>query len=109
MQRSTTMLDKVSISIFSHKINGVLGSEHFLHSKCSENEMNIFCVQEHWLHPNYKRVKSINQLRTVHPSFDGYGVSAMRNVHNEAVMKSRPYRGTGFISYEQLSCFPQPM
>ena len=51
----------------------------------------------------------MNQLRTVHPAFDGYGVSGMKNVHNDAVLNGRPYGGTGFLFKKQFTSFLQPM
>ena len=100
---------KVSISISSHNINGFTSSEPYLHMRCCDNLNSIFCVQEHWLRPVYKNLKSVNQLRSVHPSFDGYGVSAMKNTHNSAIRSGRPYGGTGFIFNKEFSPFLHPM
>ena len=100
---------KVRINLTSHNINGFSGSEHYLKTRCNDNANSIICVQEHWLRPVYKRIKSINQLRTVHTSFDGYGVSAMKNTHNAAVSKGRPYGGTGFVFSKDFTSFLQPV
>ena len=83
-------VNKVRINIVSHNINGFSGCKDYLKMKCDDDANSILCLQEHWLRPAYKNMKSINQLRTVHPRFDGYGVSAMKNVHNSAIMKGRP-------------------
>ena len=101
--------DKVSINIVSHNINGFNGSKAFLETKCDDNVNSIICVQEHWLRPAFKNVKSINQLRTVHTNFDGYGVSGMKDVHHASVMTGRPYGGTGFIFNKDFSPFLQPV
>ena len=77
--------------------------------RCSENSNSIFCIQEHWLRPVYKNIKSINQLRSVHPSFDGYGVSAMKDTHNSVIRAGRPYGGTGFIFSKHFSPFLHPV
>ena len=61
------------------------------------------------LRPAYKNLKSINQLRTVHHAYDGYGVSAMKNVHNSAILKGRPYGGTGFLYNRDFTSFLQPV
>ena len=103
------MSKKVSITISSHNINGFAGSEHYLNMRCNDEPNSILCIQEHWLKPPYKNYKSINQLRTVHPSFDGYGVSAMRKTHNDAVYKGRPYGGTGFVFNKEFSPFLRPV
>ena len=100
---------KVRISLTSHNINGFSGSEHYLKTRCNDNANSIICVQEHWLRPVYKRIKSINQLRTVHSAFDGYGVSAMKNTHYAAVSRGRPYGGTGFVFSKHFTSFLQPV
>ena len=103
------MESKVSITLTSYNVNGFSGSESFLREKCNENESNFICIQEHWLRPAYKNLKSINQLRTVHPAFDGYGVSAMKRSQNTAIRSGRPYGGTGFIFSKKFSPFLRPM
>ena len=100
---------KVSINIVSHNINGFSSSKDFLVSKCDDDANSILCLQEHWLRPAYKNLKSINQLRTIHSNFDGYGVSAMKNVHNNSILKGRPYGGTGFVFNKDFSPFLQPV
>ena len=94
--------NKVRVDVVSHNINGFSGCKDYLQMKCDDNVNSILCLQEHWLRPPYKNIKSINQLRTVHPCFDGYGVSAMKNVHNNSIMKGRPYGGTGFVFNKDL-------
>ena len=101
--------NKVSVSILSHNINGFSSSESFLRMRCDDDPNSIICVQEHWLRPTYKNMKSINQLRNVHPKFDGYGVSAMKGIHNDAIMTGRPYGGTGFIFNKDFTPFLQPV
>ena len=103
------MDNEVSINIVSHNINGFSSSADFLKESCDENLNSIFCIQEHWLCPGYKRIKSINQLRTVHSSFDGYGSSAMSNVHSESIRKGRPYGGTGFVYSKKFAPFLKPL
>ena len=88
---------KVRLNLVSHNINGFNSSESFLRTLCEDDFDSIICIQEHWLRPAYKKLKSVNQLRTVHDNFDGYGVSAMKHVHNDAILSGRPYGGTGFI------------
>ena len=102
-------MEKVSINISSHNINGFNGSSHYLKARCESDSDSVLCVQEHWLRPAYKNIKSINQLRVVHPHFDGYGVSAMRDIHNESVRVGRPYGGTAFIFNKQFQPFLRPL
>ena len=103
------MENKVSIQLSSHNINGFASSEHFISTKCDENENRIICVQEHWLRPAFKNIRSINQLRSIHPSFDGYGVSAMTDIHSSTLTKGRPYGGTGFVFSKKFAPFLQPV
>ena len=102
------MDEKVSINIISHNINGFTSSENFLKMLCDDDANSILCIQEHWLRPVFKNIKSINQLRTVHHAFDGYGASGMKNTHNDAILTGRPYGGTGFIFKRDFSSFLQP-
>ena len=100
---------KVSIKVVSHNINGFSGSEDYLSMLCEDDNNSIICVQEHWLRPAYKNLKSVNQLRTVHDAFDGYGVSGMKNIHNTSILTGRPYGGTGFLFNRDFAPFLQPM
>ena len=100
---------KVSIKVVSYNINGFSGSEDYLSKLCEDDNNSIICVQEHWLRPAYKNLKSVNQLRTVHDAFDGYGVSGMKNIHNTSILTGRPYGGTGFIFNKEFNPFLQPV
>ena len=75
------------------------------HAQCNNNLNSIFCIQEHWLRPAFKNFRSINQLRVVHPLFDGYGVSAMKDTHSSKISSGRGYGGTGFIFNKQFAPF----
>ena len=100
---------KVSINLVTHNINGFSSSENYLNMVCNDDLNSIICIQEHWLRPAYKNLKSINQLRTVHHAFDGYGVSAMKGVHNSSILTGRPYGGTGFLFNRDFTSFLQPV
>ena len=97
------MANKVSMKISSHNVNGY--KEDYINSRCNDSPNSIFCIQEHWLRPNHKRIRSINQLRVAHPSFDGYGVSAMKGVHNNGINRGRGFGGTGFIFSKSFTPF----
>ena len=103
------MDDKVSVNIVSHNINGFSSSQDYLNMLCEDDCNSVICVQEHWLRPAYKNIKSVNQLRTVHHAFDGYGVSGMKNVHNDSILTGRPYGGTGFLFNREFAPFLQPV
>ena len=100
-------MDKVRIDISSHNINGF--KNDYLNLRCESAPNSIFCIQEHWLRPTYKKVRSINQLRVVHPLFDGYGVSAMNESHYQKVNVGRGYGGTGFIFNKKYAPFLKPL
>ena len=103
------MDNKVSINVITHNINGFTSSENYMNMLCEDDVNTILCVQEHWLRPAYKNIKSVNQLRMVHPSFDGYGVSGMKKIHNDAILTGRPFGGTGFVFNRDFSSFLQPV
>ena len=92
------MAAKVSIAISTHNIHGFKSNSHYLNERCNKLSNSIFCIQEHWLRPAYKNVKSMNQIRVVHSDFDGYGVSAMKNEISSGIAAGRPYGGTAFVS-----------
>ena len=93
----------ITIKIASHNINGFSGSKDFLNSRCESEDYAIFAVQEHWLKPAFRKNKGVNQLRSVHPKYDGFGTSAMKQSLSSNVIKGRPYGGTGFIFSKSLN------
>ena len=101
------MANKVSITISSHNINGF--KEDYVHSRCNSNLNSIHCIQEHWLRPAHKKIRGVNQLRVVHPAFDGYGVSAMKKVHTSGVYRGRGFGGTGFVFNKSFAPFLRPV
>ena len=70
---------------------------------------SIRAIQEHWLLPPYKRQQGANQLRFAHPSFDGYGTSAMSYSSESKVMSGRPYGGTGFVFHKKYAKCLKPL
>ena len=87
----------ISIKVSSHNINGFMGSKDFLHHRCETEEHAIFAVQEHWLKPSFRKQQGVNRLRSVHPRYEGYGTSAMKEKSSSIILKGRPFGGTGFI------------
>ena len=66
-----------TFTVCSHNVNGFHRSKDFLKGKCDENENLIYALQETWLKPPYKNHLGVNELRHLHPDYEGYGVSAM--------------------------------
>ena len=79
------------VTISSHNVNGFSRSKPFLHSLCDSVPNAIRGIQEHWLMPPYKKQLGVNQLRTLHPNFDGFGNSAMKKD-----VETQFRRGRGF-------------
>ena len=88
---------ETQITIQSHNIRGFNNSKEFLLSQSKENPFLIQAIQEHWLPPPYKRQAGVNKLRTLHPDFEGFGVSAMKKSMENEIRRGRPFGGTGFI------------
>ena len=86
-----------TITISTHNINGYSRSKDFLRNQCDNAPNSIRGLQEHWLRPPYKKQFGVNQLRCVHPDFDGFGSSAMQKTVEKKVSVGRPFGGTGFI------------
>ena len=102
------MSESAAIKISSHNINGFAGSKDFLHHRCEAEDKAIFAVQEHWLKPAFRNHLGVNQLRSVHSNYEGYGTSAMKEKTTTTVTKGRPFGGTGFIYSKSLNYVLKP-
>ena len=91
MDKSTT------ITISTHNVNGYSQSKELLLCQCKNKPNSIQAIQEHWLQPPYKTTFGVNQLRCMHPEFDGFGRSAMKKGNESKLSSGHPYGRTGFI------------
>jgi hypothetical protein len=96
------------VTIFLHNINVFKSSKKFLRSQCELKPNLIQALQEHWLEPPFQKNLGVNQLKTVHNDFDGYGTSAMKSKVGNSVCYGRPFRGTGFVFSKNLSLALKP-
>ena len=101
-------MEKQTIKISSHNINGFSRNKEFLKTRCSNEPDSIICLQEHWLRPPFKRVQGVNQLKNVHKNFDGWGTSAMKNSMEAEIRIGRPFGGTGFLWDKKLAYSVKP-
>ena len=60
------------------------------------------------LHDSQKQF-GVNQLRCLHPDFDGFGTSAMAKSSELKVLSGRPYGGTGFVYNKKFSKCLKPL
>ena len=79
------------ITISTQNVNGYSRNKDFLFTLCEENKNSIRAIQEHWLKPPYKNHSGVNQMRNLHPEFDGFGTSAMKKSVDSQILKGRPY------------------
>ena len=100
---------KSKITFSTHNVNGYKRSKEFLNSQCENNPNSIRAIQEHWLRPPYKKQFGVNQLRCLHPDFDGFGTSAMSRSCDSKVNTGRPYGGTGFIFNKKYAKCLKPL
>ena len=100
---------KMPLQIVTHNINGFDSKSHFVSDLCSALPSSIYCLQEHWLLPPYKKYPGVNKLKSVHPDLDGWGRSAMKNSMETRIRHGRPYGGTGFLWTKGLSSAIKPM
>ena len=98
-----------SIRISTHNIHGFASSKEFIHSRCDTDSNLIQCVQEHWLSPPYKKRAGTNALRIIHPDFEGYGVSAMKQSEQNQIRRGRGFGETGFIYPKSFSHVIKPL
>ena len=59
--------------------------------------------------PPYKKQLGVNRLRCLHPSFDGFGNSAMKKEVESKVRTGRPYGGTGFLFNKKHASSVKPL
>ena len=91
-----------TITFSTHNVNGYKRSKEYLFSQCDNNSNSIRAIQEHWLRPPYKKQFGTNQLRCLHPDFDGFGTSAMTKASETRMISGRPFGGTGFVFHKQF-------
>ena len=96
-------IDFTKITLSTHNVNGYNRNKEFLKTLCEENPNSIRAIQEHWLKPPYKKHSGVNQLRSLHPDFDGFGTSAMKKSVENQILKGRPYGGTGFLFNKKIA------
>ena len=99
----------ITITLSTLNVNGFARNKEFIFSHCDNNPNSIRAIQEHWLKPPYKKHAGVNQLRTLHPEFDGFGSSAMKKSVDSQIMKGRPYGGTGFLYNKKFSKCLKPL
>ena len=102
-------IEETKITISTHNVNGYNRSKEFIWSLCDENKNSIRALQEHWLQPPYKKQQGVNQLRVLHPDFDGFGVSAMKKAAKSKIVKGRPFGGTGFVYNKKYAKCLKPL
>ena len=56
-----------------------------------------------------KKQFGVNQLRCLHPNFDGFGSSAMKKDVESKITTGRPYGGMGFIYHKKYSSCVKPL
>ena len=103
------LIDSTTITISTQNVNGYSRNKDFLFSHCDSNKNSIRAIQEHWLKPPYKKHAGVNQLRTLHPDFEGFGTSAMNKAVNCQIVKGRPFGGTGFLYNKKFSKCLKPL
>ena len=103
------MANTQSISICSHNIHGFADKKEFLNSRCQANPLLFQCIQEHWLPPPFKKRAGTNALRSVHPDFEGFATSAMKNAEENGIRRGRGFGGTGFLYPKSFSNVIKPL
>ena len=109
MNKNIKMACNTKIRISSHNVRGFADSKDFLQSRCKSDANLIQCVQEHWLPPPFKKRAGTNAMRSVHPDFEGFAVSAMKNAEQDGIRRGRGFGGTGFIFPKHLSRVLKPL
>ena len=78
-----------SVGVATYNLHGLNNGRSGLLELCNNTDIHIIALQEHWL--------CNNNIHTIHPDFDGFGISSMtERLHNE-VYRGRPYGGVGFL------------
>jgi len=90
--------DELVLKIVSYNLHGLNNGRSGLSELCNDPNVDIICVQEHWLTPN-----NLHLLNEVHPEFTGFGISSMSDRLASGVYYGRPYGGVGFLWRKKLS------
>ena len=101
--------NEINLTISTQNVNGFKRNKDFLRSLCDQNPYAIRAIQEHWLRPPYKKQSGVNEIRSLHPDFEGFGTSAMKHSAESRILKGRPYGGTGFLFNKKLSHCVKPL
>ena len=102
-------IEQIKITISTHNVNGFTRNKDFLHTLCESNPDAIRAIQEHWLKPPFKKQLGVNNLRSLHPNFDGFGTSAMKHAVESRIVKGRPFGGTGFLFNKKFANCLKPL
>ena len=97
------MDDHGKIVVTSHNIFGFENSKDFLYERCDGKDISILAVQEHWLHPPYRKHLGTDKFKILHPDYESFAVSGMQQNVSEQIMRGRPYGGTGFLYAKAIS------
>ena len=95
-------IEQIKITISTHNVNGFTRNKDFLHTLCESNPDAIQAIQEHWLKPPFKKQLGVNNLRSLHPNFDGFGTSAMKHAVESRIVKGRPFGEPDFYLIRNL-------
>ena len=82
---------QLALGIVSYNMHGFNNGFSFLKELCCDPNVNIICVQEHWLYPS-----NLSKLSDLHEDFSAFGVSAMSKHLCAGLLRGRPYGGVGF-------------
>ena len=83
-----------NIRTISWNCNGYNSSEYDVRLLCEQHD--VLFLQEHWL-----REDELSKLNTLHPDFNGYGISAMKT--DSSILRGRPYGGVCVLWRKSLS------
>ena len=82
---------QLALGLVSYNMHGFNNGFSFLKELCCDPNVNIICVQEHWLYPS-----NLSKLSDLHEDFSAFGVSAMSKHLCAGLLRGRPYGGVGF-------------
>ena len=89
---------QLALGLVSYNMHGFNNGFSFLKELCCDPNVNIICVQEHWLYPS-----NLSKLSDLHEDFPAFGVSAMSKHLCAGLLRGRPYGGVGFLWRKSLA------
>jgi len=88
----------VALQVLSYNMHGFYNGLPLLNDLCSDGNISLIAVQEHWL-----SCDKLHLLNIVHEDYVGFGIGGMKDKLSSGIYRGRPFGGVGFIWRKSLA------